>query len=40
MAGIVVHDHALKQQGAVALQRVLIVVECVRPELRFVPVSL
>ncbi|KAI6173938.1 Rab-GAP TBC domain-containing protein [Aphelenchoides besseyi] len=38
MDGIVVHDHGLKQQGAVALQRVLIVVECVRPELRFVPI--
>lgn len=35
-----VWDHGLKQQGAIALQRVLIIIECVRPELRFVPVSL
>ena len=37
--GIVVHDHGLKELGAVTLQRLLIVVECVRPEIRYVPVS-
>uniref|UniRef100_A0AC34GUX2 Uncharacterized protein n=1 Tax=Panagrolaimus sp. ES5 TaxID=591445 RepID=A0AC34GUX2_9BILA len=37
--GIVVYDHGLKEQGAVTLQRLLIVVECVRPEIRYVPVS-
>ncbi|KAI6191393.1 Rab-GAP TBC domain-containing protein [Aphelenchoides bicaudatus] len=36
--GIVVDDHGLRQAGAVALQRVLIIIECERPELRFVPV--
>uniref|UniRef100_A0A1I7SM47 Rab-GAP TBC domain-containing protein n=1 Tax=Bursaphelenchus xylophilus TaxID=6326 RepID=A0A1I7SM47_BURXY len=38
MDGIVVDDHSLKQLGSVALQRVLIVVECIRPELRYVPI--
>ncbi|KAI1723682.1 TLD domain-containing protein [Ditylenchus destructor] len=37
MDGIVVHDHGLKQEGAVTLQRLLIVIECVRPEIRYVP---
>uniref|UniRef100_A0A7E4VEM7 TBC1 domain family member 24 n=1 Tax=Panagrellus redivivus TaxID=6233 RepID=A0A7E4VEM7_PANRE len=36
--GIVVCDHGLKEQGAVTLQRLLIVVECVRPEIRYVPI--
>lgn len=36
--GIVLHDHGLKEQGAVALQKLLIVIECVRPEIRYVPV--
>uniref|UniRef100_A0AC34QH23 TBC1 domain family member 24 n=1 Tax=Panagrolaimus sp. JU765 TaxID=591449 RepID=A0AC34QH23_9BILA len=36
--GIVVHDHGLKELGAVTLQRLLIVVECVRPEIRYVPI--
>jgi hypothetical protein len=36
--GIVVHDHGLKEQGAVTLQRLLIVIECVRPEIRCVPI--
>jgi hypothetical protein len=36
--GIVVYDHGLKEQGAVTLQRLLIVVECVRPEIRYVPI--
>lgn len=39
MDGIVVHDHGLKQEGAVTLQRLLIVIECVRPEIRYVPVG-
>uniref|UniRef100_A0A915DZ55 TLDc domain-containing protein n=1 Tax=Ditylenchus dipsaci TaxID=166011 RepID=A0A915DZ55_9BILA len=36
--GIVVADHGLKEEGAVTLQRLLIVIECVRPEIRFVPI--
>uniref|UniRef100_A0A914D956 TBC1 domain family member 24 n=1 Tax=Acrobeloides nanus TaxID=290746 RepID=A0A914D956_9BILA len=36
--GIVIHDHGLKQHGAVALQRLLIIIECVRPEIRYVPI--
>lgn len=39
MDGIVIHDHGLKEQGAVTLQHLLIVIECVRPEIRYVPVS-
>lgn len=40
MEGIVVHDHGLREQGVTTLQRLLIVIECVRPEIRYVPVGL
>jgi hypothetical protein len=34
----VVYDYSLKEEGAVSLQRLLTVVECVRPEITHVPV--
>ncbi|KAK0403945.1 hypothetical protein QR680_017208 [Steinernema hermaphroditum] len=36
--GTVIHDYGLKEQGAVTLQRLLIVIECGRPALKVVPV--
>ncbi|KAL3085232.1 hypothetical protein niasHS_010301 [Heterodera schachtii] len=36
--GIVVCDHGLKQVGVINLQRLLIVIEYAKPEIRFVPV--
>nr|CAD2175373.1 unnamed protein product [Meloidogyne enterolobii] len=36
--GIVVCDHGLKEIGVINLQRLLIVIEYARPEIRFVPI--
>uniref|UniRef100_A0A915A603 RING-type domain-containing protein n=1 Tax=Parascaris univalens TaxID=6257 RepID=A0A915A603_PARUN len=36
--GVVMHDFGLREIGAVSLQRLLIVIECVRPEITYVPV--
>lgn len=38
-AGSVTHDYDLSDKGTIALQRLLLVIECVRPDVTFVPVS-
>lgn len=38
--GVVVQNYSLKEEGAVCLQRLLTVVEFIRPDITHVPVSI